>query len=58
MLTFRNLKGKKPLGHLPNLRPGYRDRGITLADMRRELETDDPFAGVNKRDGALFGTGL
>ena len=58
VLTFRNLKGKKPLGHLPNLRPGYRDRGITLADMRKELETSDPFAGVNKRDGTLFGTGL
>ena len=32
--------------------------GITLADMQAELSTDDPFAGVHKRDGLPFGNGL
>jgi hypothetical protein len=58
ILTFRNLKAKENLGHLPNLRFGYRDRGITLADMQAELSGDDPFAGIHARDELPFGDGL
>ena len=58
ILTFRNRKAKQELGHLPNLRPHYRDRGITLDDMRRELDKDTPFGGVHERDGCAFGDGL
>lgn len=57
ILTFRNPAAKKDLGHAPNLRPGYRNRGITLAEMRAELEKEAPFAGV-ARDGREFGDGL
>lgn len=57
ILTFRNRKAKESLGHAPNLRPGYRNRGITLAEMRRELDTDEPFAGIAS-DGKAFGDGL
>lgn len=57
ILTFRNVKAKEDLGHLPNLRLGYRDRGITLADMQAELNSDDPFAG-DARDGLPFGDGI
>jgi hypothetical protein len=58
ILTFRNRKAKKELGHLPNLRPAYRNRGITLAEMREELEKEAPFAGVAASDGLPFGDGL
>lgn len=58
ILTFRNRKGKSELGHLPNLRFGYRDRRITLEDMQAELAGDDPFAGEHKHDGKAFGNGL
>jgi len=58
ILTFRNRKAKEALGHLPNLRPHYRDRGITLEDMRTELAGDNPFGGVHQGDGLLFGDGL
>ena len=58
ILTFRNRKGKKALGHAPNLRPHYRDRGITLNDMREQLAMDHPFGGANPRDGRVFGDGL
>lgn len=58
ILTFRNCKAKEALGHLPNLRPHYRDRGITLEDMRTELAGDNPFGGVHQGDGLLFGDGL
>ena len=58
VLTFRNRKAKKPLAHAPNLRPFYRDRGITLAEMRQELAGDAPFAGVTACDGLAFGDGL
>ena len=57
ILTFRNRKAKEKLGHAPNLRPNYRDRGITLAEMRDELEKDAPFAGTAS-DGLPFGDGL
>ena len=57
ILTFRNRKAKESLGHAPNLRPGYRNRGITLAEMRRELDKDEPFAGIAS-DGKAFGDGL
>ena len=57
ILTFRNRKAKQELGHAPNLRPGYRNRGITLKEMRAELKTDAPFAG-KANDGAAFGDGL
>lgn len=56
-LTFRNRKATEPLGHAPNLRPMYRDRGITLAEMRSELLGDAPFAGIAS-DGQPFGDGL
>ena len=58
ILTFRNRKARLALGHEPNLRPGYRNRGITLADMRRELASDEPFAGIHQGDGDPFGDGL
>ena len=58
ILTFRNRKAKKELEHLPNLRPAYRNRGITLAEMREELEKEAPFAGVAASDGLPFGDGL
>ena len=58
ILTFRNRKARLALGHEPNLRPGYRNRGITLADMRRELASDEPFAGIHQGDGEPFGDGL
>lgn len=57
ILTFRNLKAKQKLGHAPNLRPGYRHRGITLAEMRAELDGDAPFAGL-ATDGQPYGDGL
>lgn len=62
ILTFRNPKATAELGHLPNLRLAYRDRGptqglMTLADMQRELAGDDPFAG-DHRDGKPYGDGL
>ena len=54
----RQAKGAtEELGHAPNLRPMYRDRGITLAEMRSELLSDAPFAGVAS-DGQPFGDGL
>lgn len=56
-ITFRYRKATEPLGHAPNLRPVYRDRGITLAEMRSELLSDAPFAGVAS-DGQPFGDGL
>ena len=43
---------------MPNLRFGYRDRGITLADMQAELASEDTFAGIHARDGKPFGDGL
>ena len=58
VLTFRNIQALGELGHEPNLRPGYRSRHITLADMQRELEGNDPFAGVHKFDRLAFGDGL
>ena len=57
ILTFRNRKAKADLGHAPNLRYGYRDRGITLGDMQAELAGDEPFAG-EARDGEPYGDGL
>lgn len=57
ILTFRNRKAKAQLGHAPNLRHGYRERGITLCDMQAELAGDDPFAG-EARDGQPYGNGL
>jgi hypothetical protein len=58
VLTFRNRKAKKDLGHLPNLRPHYRDRGITLAEMRSQLADESaPFAG-EASDGFAYGDGL
>jgi hypothetical protein len=57
ILTFRNRRAKRALAHAPNLRPAYRNRRITLADMRRELATDAPFAGHHS-DGRPFGDGL
>jgi len=57
ILTFRNRRAKRALAHAPNLRPAYRNRRITLADMRRELATDAPFAGHHS-DGQPFGDGL
>jgi len=57
ILTFRNRKAKGVLGHVPNLRPGYRDRGITLGEMRIELDGPEPFAG-DASDGKPFGDGL
>ncbi|KAL1499606.1 hypothetical protein AB1Y20_011805 [Prymnesium parvum] len=56
-LTFRNLKAREALGHAPNLRPGYRHRGITLAEVQAELGSDAPFAGVAS-DGKPYGDGL
>ena len=58
VLTFRNPKAMQELVHAPNLRPAYRNRRITLADMRRELESDAPFAGIHAGDGRPFGDGL
>ena len=58
ILPFRNRKARLALGHEPNLRPGYRNRGITLADMRRELASDEPFAGIHQGDGDPVGDGL
>ena len=58
ILTFRNRKAKSELGHLPNLRFGYRDRGISLEDIQAELAGSDPFAGVNMHDGKPFGDGI
>ena len=57
ILTFRNLKAREELGHAPNLRPGYRWRGITLREMREELAGDAPFMGLAS-DGRAFGDGL
>ena len=56
-LTFRNRKATQELGHAPNLRPNYRDRGITLSDLQGELLTDAPFAGL-AGDGDPYGDGL
>ena len=56
-LTFRNRKATQELGHAPNLRPNYRDRGITLSEMQGELLTDAPFAGL-AGDGDPYGDGL
>lgn len=56
-LTFRNLKAAEPLEHAPNLRPAYRNRGISLTEMRAELVGEAPFAGVC-RDGREYGDGL
>ena len=58
ILTFRNRNAdERVLGHMPNLRPGYRGRGITLADARRELATDAAF-GARASDGRAYGDGL
>lgn len=57
ILTFRDRRAREELGHAPNLRPDYRHRGITLGEMRRELASDAPFAGVAS-DGREFGDGL
>ena len=57
ILTFRNTKALGALGHAPNLRPSYRHRGITLEEMRKELNGPEPFAGV-AGDGLPFGDGL
>ena len=57
VLTFRNPRAKKELGHASNVRPGYRHRGITLAEMRAELASEEPFAGLAS-DGREFGDGL
>jgi len=57
VLTFRNRKAKGELGHLPNLRPAYRNRGITLGEMRDELRGPAPFAGAAS-DGNAYGDGL
>ena len=62
ILTFRNLKAKKELGHAPNLRPFYRKEGgmagrWTLKELHRELASDEPFAGVAS-DDLPFGDGL
>lgn len=57
ILTFRNLKAREKLGHAPNLRPNYRGRGITLMEMRKELASEAPFAGLAS-DGRAFGDGL
>ena len=57
ILTFRNRMATGSLGHLPNLRPAYRHRGITLKEMRDELDSSDPFSG-NASDGMPFGDGL
>ena len=54
---FRNRKAREPLEHAPNLRPFYRDRGITIADLRAELASDAPFAGL-ARDEQPYGNGL
>ena len=60
-LTFRNLKAGEPLEHAPNLRPGYRNRGISLAELRGELGNPEPgyapFAGLCS-DAAPYGDGL
>ena len=56
-LTFRNLKAIEPLEHAPNLRLAYRNRGISLNEMRAELVGEAPFAGVC-RDGREYGDGL
>jgi len=58
ILTFRNLRAREQLGHAPNLRFGYRNRAITLDDMRKELLADEPFAGIHAGDGRAFGDGL
>ena len=58
ILTFRNRKAMAELGHAPNLRPAYRNRGITLDDVHRELASEAPFAGVHAADGRPFGDGL
>ena len=57
ILTFRNRKATGTLGHAPNLRPSYRHRGITLGEMREELNSPEPFAG-DASDGVPFGDGL
>ncbi|GMI11023.1 hypothetical protein TrVE_jg3303 [Triparma verrucosa] len=57
ILTFRNRKATGTLGHAPNLRPSYRHRGITLGEMREELDSPEPFAG-DASDGVPFGDGL
>ena len=48
-LTFRNERTAsahgQDLGHVPCLRPGFRDR-FTLGDLRRELSSDSPFSDV------------
>ena len=44
-------------GHAPNLRPAYRNRGITLGEMRTELASEAPFAGVAS-DGRPYGDGI
>ena len=56
ILTFRNRKAKEDLGHAPNLRHKYRNRGITLSEVRDELAGDAPFAGIAS-DGQPFGDG-
>ena len=58
ILTFRNRRAKEDLGHQPNLRPYYRDRGITLDDMQVELAGEGAFAGTYAGDGLPFGNGL
>ena len=52
-----NRKATEPLEHAPNLRPAYRNRGISLTEMRAELVREAPFAGVC-RDGREYGDGL
>ena len=56
-LAFRNPKAAEPLEYAPNLRPAYRNRGISLTEMRAELVREAPFAGVC-RDGREYGDGL
>ena len=56
-LTFRNRAAKQELGHAPNLRPAYRNRGISLGEMRSEFAKEAPFAGLAS-DGKPFGDGL
>lgn len=56
-LTFRNRKAVEALGHAPNLRPGYRHRGISLQEVQDELLTEAPFSGIAS-DGLPYGDGL
>jgi len=57
-LTFRNMRAREPLGHPGIMRHKYKNRGITLADMRRELSSNNPFAGNYEGDGRPFGSGM